>query len=211
MVEHKLPLPNLLKAMASSIFLYGMMVLTGPKASTSCASVAANGCSFINNTGDINAPFVSSASTTSTLSNEPYIICDDANNFCTCAFTSSRWEIPANEPILTFSFSGLPITVLDNDSLMAFHTSSILFLGTKILRIPVQRCPAFNVISFLISFIKMSHSGIPGCTSSPKTIQFNESASILKGTASCKICGLDFNNNPVAAEPVNVTTSWEVT
>ncbi len=76
---------------------------------------------------------------------------------------------------------------------------------------PVQRWPAFNVISFLISFIKISHSGLSGVTSSPRTIQFKESASILNGTFSFKICGFDFNNNPVDAEPVNVTTSCDVT
>ena len=94
---------------------------------------------------------------------------------------------------------------------IAFHTSSILFSGTNILRMAVHFCPAFDVISFLISFIKISHSGISGVTSSPSTMQFNESASILKGTYSLKMCGLDFNINPVVADPVNVITSCEVT
>src|SRR3954447_779700 len=57
----------------------------------------------------------------------------------------------------------------------------------------------------------MSHSGIPGFTSSPNTIQLSESASILNGTFSVRIFLFVFNNNPVDAEPVNVTTSWDVT
>ncbi len=81
MVVHKLPFPSLLKAIASSMFLYGIMVLTGPNASTSCGSLLVNGLSFINNTGDINAPFCESASITCTLSNEPYTICDEAKSF----------------------------------------------------------------------------------------------------------------------------------
>ena len=50
-----------------------------------------------------------------------------------------------------------------------------------------------------------------GTTSLPNTIQLSESASILKGTASLSITGFDFNFNPVEADPVNVTTSWEFT
>ena len=75
----------------------------------------------------------------------------------------------------------------------------------------VHFCPAFDVISFLTSFIKISHSGISGVTSSPRTMQFNESASRLKGTFSRKIFGFDFSFNPVDAEPVKVITSCEVT
>ncbi len=65
------PFPFLLNSMASSIFLYGMIVLTGPNASTSCTSLEEKGFSFFNKTGERNAPFFASASTTSTLSNDP--------------------------------------------------------------------------------------------------------------------------------------------
>ena len=75
----------------------------------------------------------------------------------------------------------------------------------------VHFCPAFAVISFLTSLIKISHSGFSGVTSSPRTIQFKESASKLKGTFSFKIVGCAFSFNPVEAEPVNVITSCEVT
>jgi len=98
-----------------------------------------------------------------------------------------------------------------NDEAIAFHTSSILFSGTKILRMAVHFWPAFTVISLRISFINISHSGIDGNTSSPRTMAFNESASILKGTDSFKIFGWDLNFNPVDLEPVNVITSCEVT
>src|SRR5207247_5477356 len=125
--------------------------------------------------------------------------------------TSDLWLCPANEPILTFSFKGLPIIVCDNDAAIAFHTSSILFAGTNILLMAVHFCPVFTVISFLTSFIKISHSGWPGLTSLPKTIQLSESSSIVKGTDSLKILGCDLNFKPVDAEPVNVTTSCEVT
>ena len=76
---------------------------------------------------------------------------------------------------------------------------------------PVQRCPAFSVISLRTSLMKTSHSGLSGVTCSPNTIQLRESASILKGTFSLKIIGFDFSNSPVVADPVNVTTSCEVT
>src|SRR5687768_6373092 len=135
------------------------------------------------------------------------MICDDANNFSTCLFTSDRCPCPANEPILTFSFNGFPIVVCEREVAIAFHTSSILFPGTNILRIAVHFCPAFDVISFLTSSINISHSVLPGVTSSPSTMQFNESASLLKGTDSLNIFGCDFNNKPVEAEPVKVTTS----
>ena len=79
------------------------------------------------------------------------------------------------------------------------------------LRIAVHFCPAFTVISFLTSFIKISHSGMSGVTSSPNTMQFSESASILKGTLSSRIFLCDFSINPVDSEPVNVTTSCAVT
>src|SRR5690554_2417304 len=47
--------------------------------------------------------------------------------------------------------------------------------------------------------------------SSPKIEAFNESASIVKGTASSIILGCAFNIRPVDAEPVNVTTSCDST
>ena len=47
----------------------------------------------------------------------------------------------------------------------------------------------------------------PGFTSSPKTQQFNESASILKGTDSLTMFSCAFSILPVEADPVKVTTS----
>ena len=75
----------------------------------------------------------------------------------------------------------------------------------------VHFCPAFTVISFLTSLMKISHSGMEGETSSPSTMQLSESASIVKGTFCARILGFDLSLRPVDAEPVNVTTSWEVT
>ena len=71
----------------------------------------------------------------------------------------------------------------------AFLTSSTKFSGTIILLIAVHFCPALTVISFNTSFIKISNSAVPGTESSPKTEQFNESASILNGTAFSTIFG----------------------
>ncbi len=139
------------------------------------------------------------------------MICDEESNFCTLSLTSSRCFSPARLPILTFSFSGLPIVVCASDFVNDFQTSSILLWGTKILLMPVQRCPAFNVISFLTSLMKISHSASPGETRSPSTMQLRESASMLKGTDSPRTFGCDFNNKPVDADPVKVTTSWEPT
>ena len=116
--------------------------------------------------------------------------------------------MPARLPIRTVVFNGLPITVWLKALPSAICTSSTLFSGTNIRRMPVQRCPAFSVISFLISFIKISHSGILGFTSLPNTIQFKLSASIVKGVFSFIINGLLFSINPVVALPVKVTTSW---
>ena len=78
-------------------------------------------------------------------------------------------------------------------------------------RIAVHFWPAFTVISLRTSFIKISHSGISGVTSSPKTIQFKLSASMLKGTHSSSMRFCDFSISPVVAEPVNVITSCMVT
>src|SRR4030095_898029 len=51
-VVHREPFPFLLSSMASSAFLYGIIVLTGPKASTSCGSGDEKGRSVINKRGD---------------------------------------------------------------------------------------------------------------------------------------------------------------
>ena len=75
-------------------------------------------------------------------------------------------------------------------------------------RIAVHFCPALVVISRTTSLIKISNSGMLGVTSVPKTIQFNESASILHGTDSSIKRGCDLSIFPVEAEPVKVTTSW---
>ena len=90
-------------------------------------------------------------------------------------------------------------------------TSSTKSSGTIIRRMAVHFCPHFTVISFLTSLINKSNSGVPGTASSPNTEAFKESASILKGTASSIIRACDFNNLPVVAEPVKVTTSWDST
>ena len=50
---------------------------------------------------------------------------------------------------------------------------------------------------------------MPGTASSPRTQEFNESASILKGTDSLITLGCAFNILPVSAEPVKVTTSCD--
>ena len=78
-------------------------------------------------------------------------------------------------------------------------------------RIAVHFCPHLMVISLRTSLMKISNSGVPGMASSPKIHAFNESASILKGTDSLIILECAFNNLPVVAEPVNVTTSCEST
>ena len=69
--------------------------------------------SFNNNNGDMKAPLLASASITSTLSNDPYIIWKTPIIFAPALLLRSRWVCPASEPILTFSFSGLPIVVWD--------------------------------------------------------------------------------------------------
>ena len=78
-------------------------------------------------------------------------------------------------------------------------------------RTAVHFCPAFIVISFTVSLINKSNSGVPGVAYFPKIVAFKESASKLKLTLFSAICGKPFNFLPVAALPVNVTTFSAVT
>ena len=63
------------------------------------------------------------------------------------------------------------------------------------------------VISLTTSLINKSNSGVAGVASGPNTIAFKESASKLKGTPRSTKWGCNFSRNPVAFEPVKVTTS----
>ena len=55
------------------------------------------------------------------------------------------------------------------------------------------------------------NSSVPGVASSPRIEAFRESASILNGTASSIKFESYFNIFPVDADPVNVTTSSQLT
>ncbi len=91
---------------------------------------------------------------------------------------------PAKGPIRTPSTDGSPMVVDRIRFPKAILTSSTRFSGTIIRRIAVHFCPAFVVISratSLINKIKLRHIR---CDIIPKTVQFNESASIVNGTAS---------------------------
>ena len=103
----------------------------------------------------------------------------------------------ANAPILTPSTEGSPIFVEAKRAEMAFSTSSINSSGTMILRTAVHFCPALMVISFTVSLMNKSNSGVSGVACFPKMVAFKESASKLKETLSCAIRGDAFKSLPV--------------
>jgi len=78
-------------------------------------------------------------------------------------------------------------------------------------RTAVHFWPALMVISLATSLTKRSNSAVPGFASGPRTVALSESASRLNGTPSSLNRPVDFRRNPVAYEPVNVTTSWRCT
>ena len=137
----------------------------------------------------------------------PITMLCDLDSCCTFSRTSLRWPIPASGPIRTSLMDGSPMVVVCKRLPRAICTSSTLSAGTMMRRMAVHFWPALVVISRTTSFIKISNSAMPGCTSGPRIQQLSESASILKGTDSDKIRGCDLSMRPVDAEPVNVTTS----
>ena len=204
--ETKDPLPILLNSIASSRVLYGIIVDTGPKASTSWQSVFVKGFLLTNRVGEIKAPFPFSAPIKSS-SLLPNTISWELLSKLILSETSFNCSNPAKLPILTPSTWGSPIVVFNNLLHIALFTSSNNSSGTIILLIAVHFWPAFTVISFWTSLTNRSNSIVPGTASFARTEQFNESASILNDTASSTIFGCDFNFLPVEALPVKVTTS----
>ena len=112
-------------------------MLTGPKASISCAAEF-SGSWLSNNIGDINAPESLLASTTSTVLALPY-----TNSLCSCSLatavrTPSRCLSPASAPMRTVSLSGLPTVTFASLADNASATASIRLLGTIARRIEVH-------------------------------------------------------------------------
>ena len=77
-------------------------------------------------------------------------------------------------------------------------------------RIAVHFWPALTVISVATSLTNRSNSGVPGAASGPSTEAFRLSRSATKRTDSRAITGCVWSFIAVAAEPVKLTTSWQV-
>ncbi len=151
--------------MASSIFLYGIIVLTGPNASMSCTAVFENGSEFNIKIGLINAPFSLFPEEICTSSGFPNTISCWLASSATFSRTSLNCVNPAKAPIRTPSTWGSPMTVFSRRLPRAICTSSTKFSGTIILRIAVHFCPHLTVISLWTSLTKRSNSGVPGTAS----------------------------------------------
>ena len=146
-----------------------------------CTSVLLNGSLFTNKIGEKNAPFSHLLPTTSTWSTLPYTISCDLANSSTFCLTRSTCVCVAKEPIRTPSTLGSPTLVVANRAEICLETSSTKFSGTIIRRTAVHFCPAFIVISLVVSLINKSNSTVPGTACLPRIVAFNESASKLNG------------------------------
>ena len=182
-----------------------MRVATGPNASTSWQCCAFSGLSLRSSCGPKNASSTTSPPTNS--SGWAYTLSASDFNTSNLARTSCFCSLCTKAPMRTPSSCGSPMTAFDSACVSASWTLSIWPLGTNTRRTAVHFCPDFTVISLRTSFMNSSNSGSPGTTCSPRTAEFNESASMLNGTAWARRFGCERNFNPVEAEPVNVTTS----
>ena len=122
----------------------------------------------------------------------------------------SSWARLASAPIWVASSRGSPIRTLARRADSASCTASRCSAGAMARRMAVHFCPALAVISRATSLMNRSNSGVPGAASGPRIEALRLSRSATKRTDSRPITGCDCSFIAVAAEPVKLTTSWQV-
>ena len=188
-----------------------MTVATGPKASISCTAEAVAAASQWRSTGFRKAPTSASPETSVARAGSPTTISASAASSAMRECTSSRCARLASGPMRTASSRGSPTAVSPSRAPRAAITASAWRRGTITRRIAVHFWPHLVTISRATSRTNRSNSGVSGCASLPSTAQLRLSASIVKRVACSITVGCARSLRPVAAEPVNVTTSWAPT